>query len=65
MRCADAEFLLAQFLDSDCDEQAAQELRVHLKICRSCSEIAANLLLVRSFCQVARGQWGKKKTCQV
>jgi hypothetical protein len=65
MRCADAEFLLSQFMDSDCDEQAAQELNLHLKICGSCSEIIANLLLVRAICRVARGQWGKTQTCEV
>ena len=64
MRCSDADFLLSQFLESDCDVQAAQELRLHLKICQSCSEMIANLLLVRAICRVARGQWGKKQTWQ-
>ena len=65
MRCADVEFLLAQLMDGDCDEQAAQALRLHLEMCRSCNEIVSNMLLVRAICRVARGQWGKKKACQV
>ena len=65
MRCADAESLLAQFLDSDCDEQSAYELRLHLKICPSCRESIANLVLVRAICRIARGQWGREKTRQV